>query len=358
MATISKITLSNGGTRYEVRIKQDRKLVNKKRFSTLKAAKAYSLRVEGDKDLLAAMGAGAGTVSFSDLADQYLAQFTGKAHGRTGDVAWWKSQIGNARILSITVQRLNQILDKYEASPVQVFIGKVKGVPQYKAQDRTPTAASVNSKRAAIIAILKHGVSQGLLTDNVANKMRRRSGEVKRQRYLTPDEESRLLAAARQSHWPQMYLLVLAAIDTGARKGELIGLKWADVDLKGRTALLRDTKTGDDRRIPLSLAVVEELLRHRQTTNPYVFPGSIPGKPMDPRKAWERLLVDTGIEGFRFHDLRHSAASFLLSAGHSLDEIGRLLGHKSAQTTIRYAHLLETKGREMVDTHAARRAVN
>jgi integrase len=358
MATISKITLSNGGTRYEVRIKQDRKLVNKKRFSTLKAAKAYSLRVEGDKDLLAAMGAGAGTVSFSDLADQYLAQFTGKAHGRTGDVAWWKSQIGNARILSITVQRLNQILDKYEASPVQVFIGKVKGVPQYKAQDRTPTAASVNSKRAAIIAILKHGVSQGLLTDNVANKMRRRSGEVKRQRYLTPDEESRLLAAARQSHWPQMYLLVLAAIDTGARKGELIGLKWADVDLKGRTALLRDTKTGDDRRIPLSLAVVEEMLRHRQAANPYVFPGSIPGKPMDPRKAWERLLADTGIEGFRFHDLRHSAASFLLSAGHSLDEIGRLLGHKSAQTTIRYAHLLETKGREMVDTHAARRAVN
>jgi len=356
MATISKINLSNGLIRYEVRIKRDRKLINKKRFSTLKAAKAYSLRVEGDQDLLAAMGAGGGAVGFSDLADQYMAQFTGKAHSRPGDVAWWKSQIGNARILSITVQRLSQILDKYESGPVQQFVGMAKGEAQYKALDRTPTAASVNQKRGAVIAVLKHGVSQGLLKDNVANKIRRRSGEVRRQRYLTPDEESRLLDAARQSHWPQMYLLVLAAIDTGARKGELTGLKWEDVDLKGRTALLRDTKTGDDRRIPLSLAVVEELLRHRQATSPYVFPGNIPGKPMDPRKAWERLLVDTGIEGFRFHDLRHSAASFLLSAGHSLDEIGRLLGHKSAQTTIRYAHLLETKGKEMVDGHAARRA--
>lgn len=358
MAYYRKKTLKSGKIHWQAVVKQHGRIIAKKTFPTKTLAKTWATELETNHQRMAAYSAGGGTVTYGDLAREYMDSYEGKAASRIGDVKWSIDQLGdNTRLMEIDVIRLNRVLERFERTPVRIYMGVKDGQRVFKDTDRRPTPRAINSKRSSLVAVLKLGVSKGYITDNPANRVPRRSGEVKRDRYLSPEEERRLLEAARESTWPQMFLLVLMAIDTGARRGELISLQWQNVDLKARSALLVDTKNGTDRRIPLSAVVVEELLKHRQTYNPYVFPSNrLEGRHIDPRKPWENLLRDTGIEGLRFHDLRHSCASFLLSSGHSLDEIGRLLGHKSTQTTLRYAHLLEARGKELVDAHAARRA--
>jgi len=129
------------------------------------------------------------------------------------------------------------------------------------------------------------------------------------------------------------------AITTGARRGELLGLKWTDIDFQRRTATLHKTKNGDKRVLPLPTPAITELMKFRQT-NGLVFPGlRKPHRPFDPHNVFKKALEEAGIHNFRFHDLRHSAASYLVMNGATLYETGEVLGHKSIETTKRYAHL-------------------
>ena len=127
---------------------------------------------------------------------------------------------------------------------------------------------------------------------------------------------------------------------TGCRKGEVLKLRWDDVDLAAREMRLRDSKTGP-RTVQLSPAAAEVLLRApRVAGNPHVVPGMRPGSRMgDLQHPWERIRKRAGLEDLRLHDCRHSFASRALALGESLPTIGRLLGHSHMKTTARYAHL-------------------
>jgi integrase len=356
MASISKLTLPSGTIRYECRIKQSGRVIDKRRFKTRKAAQQYALRIEGDKDMLRALGQGGGNITFTDLAQQYLVQYDGKAHSRRSDVRWWMERLGSTSAMTVDVVRLNRELDGYEARPAPVFIGKKDGVAQFKDGADTPKPASINQKRAAVIAVLRYGMSNGYLTDNAGHKVRRRSGDNKRRRYLTTEEDARLVVAAEQSTWPQMKLFVMFGVDLGARKGEVLGLLWSDIDFNAKQVTFRDTKNGSDRTIVPSAGLLQELMRFRRPDG-FVFPSkSRLDKPFDPRAPWEKLVSAVGLEDFRYHDTRHSAASFLLSEGYALAQIGELLGHKSEATTKRYAHLLPEATAEMTAVADKRRA--
>ena len=121
-----------------------------------------------------------------------------------------------------------------------------------------------------------------------------------------------------------------------------MNLKWGDVDLDRGSIFLQTTKNGERRFIPL-VGTALNLLRSRssnETMDSLVFPAPhSPSKPIDIRSAWETALNKAGISNFRFHDLRHTAASYLAMNQASLLEIGTLLGHKTVQMTKRYAHL-------------------
>lgn len=121
-----------------------------------------------------------------------------------------------------------------------------------------------------------------------------------------------------------------------------MNLRWSDVDLDQGSILLQTTKNGERRFIPL-IGIALDLLCLKyinQSADSLVFPAPHSSfKPIDIRTAWETALRKAGISNFRFHDLRHTAASYLAMNQASLLEIGTLLGHKTVQMTKRYAHL-------------------
>jgi integrase len=129
---------------------------------------------------------------------------------------------------------------------------------------------------------------------------------------------------------------------TGFREQEALGLRWDTVNLERRVAVLPDTKTGKSvRRLGASAVLLLESLP-RVKKSPYVFPGSKTGKPLvEINRVWYAVRHAAGLGDVRLHDLRHSFASAVASAGGSLLMIRNLLGHRDATTTAKYAHLLE-----------------
>lgn len=160
-------------------------------------------------------------------------------------------------------------------------------------------------------------------------------------RFLNELEKNRLLEACKQSNSSSLYPIVVLALSTGMRKGEILTLTWDDIDLDREAILLQTTKNGERRLVPLTGLSLQLIKRVNADRNSFlVFPSpNNPSQPLDIRSAWERALRKADIINFKFHDLRHTAASYLAMNNASLIEIGALLGHKTVQMTKRYAHL-------------------
>jgi len=157
---------------------------------------------------------------------------------------------------------------------------------------------------------------------------------------LSSSERKRLLNACRETSWSKLYLLVLTAITTGARRGELLGLRWNDIDFERQTAYVQTTKNGQPKVLPLTNDVVKELTKFRQQDSPLIFNSEIkPHKAFCFNKQWRKVLEIAEVEDFTFHCLRHTCASYLAQSGASLLEIADVLGHKQISMTKRYAHL-------------------
>lgn len=166
-----------------------------------------------------------------------------------------------------------------------------------------------------------------------------------------PTSKPRHATRTNQASVVALRLLLL----TGCRVGEILSLRWQNVDLERRLLLLPDSKTGA-KSIFLSQPAVDLLRSHpRLAGSDFVFTGDRPGKPIASlRKTWERLCKAAKIEGVRLHDLRHSYASVGAAGGLSLPVIGALLGHSQPSTTARYAHLAASPLHDAADAIGAR----
>ncbi len=125
---------------------------------------------------------------------------------------------------------------------------------------------------------------------------------------------------------------------------EIRQIRWKDVDLKRGTIVLHQTKNRERRSVPLAgkaLQLLKEIQTEANESSPFVFSGQGSGRPVDFRTAWETALRHADIQDFRFHDLRHSAASYLAMNGATLRELADILGHRSLEMVRRYAHLTE-----------------
>lgn len=169
-----------------------------------------------------------------------------------------------------------------------------------------------------------------------------------RQRYLSRIELSRFGVALRDLTSSEKISLsasnaIVLLLLTGARLQEVLKMEWLWIDWEERLVFLPDSKTGQ-KQLFLSQEAIA-VLKNQKTKNPhfddrFVFPGRRPDRPMyDLNKPWKRLMEAAELKDFRRHDLRHTAGSLAARNGASLVEIGRLLGHTQAQTTLRYAHV-------------------
>jgi integrase len=161
-------------------------------------------------------------------------------------------------------------------------------------------------------------------------------------RWLSPEEEDRLLKAAEGYLNGQLVDIIITALHTGMRMGEILALKWKDVDFQNRTITVMQHKTRIPKTIPMSDVLYETLSRRHKTVSisGYVFTtnNQTPiSQPNLQREFW-KTLRKAGITNFRFHDLRHTFATRLVQAGVDIYAVAKLLGHTDIKTTQRYAH--------------------
>ncbi len=213
----------------------------------------------------------------------------------------------------------------------------------------TMAPATVNLHLCLLRAILRQGVRTRRLPASALPEIDSLKTNNKLVRYLTDDEETRLLDALPARLRP----LVLVAIHNGMRKGELLNLRWDDIDFVSGTLTVREAKSGEGRRLPMSatarraLQAVGGLGRQRlgarvvnqNEPSGYVFSAPQGGFLMNLNRDWYSALKKSGLDDFRFHDLRHTFASRLVMAGVDLYRVQTLMGHKTPAMTLRYAHL-------------------
>ncbi len=193
--------------------------------------------------------------------------------------------------------------------------------------------ATINRYLATIRSLLRMARDEWQWIDTFP-KIRLLPGEVERDRWLTREEADRLIRCCA----PHLAALVRFALATGCRAAEITGLEWSRVDLNRQTAWINKTKNGTPRGVPLNLDAIEVLKEQIGKHDRYCF--SFRGQPLRAdvtNSAWHRALRTAGIEDFRFHDLRHTWASWHRQAGTSCDELKDLGGWKSRQMVDRYA---------------------
>lgn len=194
------------------------------------------------------------------------------------------------------------------------------------------------------LAILSHVLEVAIrdwglpLARNVVKLVRRPVIRNERSRRLTGDEEQRLLDGCDAGQIPYFKTLLILAIETGMRRGEILGLRWSDISHNRRVITLAMTKNGSGREVPLSQRAFDALMEWKSRTNvdqSTVFPMTAGAL----EQAWRRLLIRSGIKALRFHDLRHEGVSRLFERGLNMIEVGSISGHKELRMLKRYTHL-------------------
>ena len=320
MATIQKVKRRSDFA-YRVLIRQAGMMTVTKTFNTKRLANKFVSDIEGDRTLLIAHTQSKSKTPLKLVIDEYLKkEFKGsRPNEYKQKLNFWIEAIGNQPIIDITN---TDIIEALGTLP-----GHFKN-------------ATINRYIAAISVVFSYACREYGLQVNPIRKIPSLPENNERTRFLSEAERTRLFSSCRASHWDKLYLIVLLAITTGARKGELIKLRWNDIDFDRRTAYVATTKNGQPKVLPLTDSVIKELQLFNKNDSSLIFASKIKEEVAYCfTKPWKRALEDAEIEDFRFHDLRHSCASYLAQSGASLLEIADVLGHKQISVTKRYAHL-------------------
>lgn len=200
--------------------------------------------------------------------------------------------------------------------------------------------ATVNRLFATLFNMFSMAVDWNLVNSEVLKSMKKVKllpENNKRLRYLSVEESQELINCCSEHLRP----IVITALNTGMRRGEILNLQWSNVDLKHGFILLEDTKNGEPRQIPINTTLREAFLSlPRRIDDSCLFYDSNTGKPFQSvRKSFSTACRRAKLQDFRFHDLRHTFASQLVMAGIDLTTVRELLGHKTLTMTLRYAHL-------------------
>jgi len=238
MAYINK--LSSGNFQVQIRLKGLKPIY--KTFSTKKMATDFARQVEGDSELQRKLGAPVvNTLLFDDAVSMYLAQITLRDQSAPSRIMFWRKRFHDLPV---------SMIDEFMVDDALHELAK------------TCSGSTVNRYKSHLSAIftflIRHPSYKriGWVNPVLAASVSRFKENPSKDRFLSSDEQNALLRASQQSRWSRMYLLLMMALTTGARKGELLGLKWEDIDFKARVASVNQTKTDKPRLLPLTSNMV------------------------------------------------------------------------------------------------------
>lgn len=244
--------------------------------------------------------------------------------------------LGNKKLSGVTREMIGRILSDAERA------GKA--------------AATVNNIRALASAIFSKAVEWSLLAGNPVAGTRMLK-KVSRDRFLQSDEMARFFAALADEPNETIRDYLLMSLLTGARRANVLAMRWVDVNMTDGVWRIPLTKNGDPQNVvlsPESLALLSRRAANRCNQSEFVFPGAgASGHLVEPKKGWLRVLTRAGITDLRIHDLRRTLGSWQAKTGASLPIIGKSLGHKSHQATAIYARLDLDPVRHSVNTATA-----
>jgi integrase len=306
-------------------------------------AKRLKREVDLGRDPLGERVACRESPTVNELCDRYLAEHAARKRGEPEDRRMIeravRPQLGSRKVAEITFTDIDRLHRK---------------LTNTRERKKTGAPYAANRVLALLSKMFNLSIRWGMRSDNPAKGVER-NPEDRRVRYLSGDELRRLMDAltthSSQSAANAVRLLLL----TGARRGEVLSATWDQFDLEAGiwTKPSSHTKQKREHRVPLS-APTRQLLaemrgatgrgaaEQRRDSSPYLFPARLSDGPMvELKSSWAAICRTADLQGLRLHDLRHSFASVLASAGLSLPVIGALLGHTQPGTTARYAHLFD-----------------
>ncbi len=353
MATISLRTAADGTKAYRVEVRLKGYPAQRATFARLTDARRWAQATESAiREGRHFRTTEAKRHTLGDLIDRYVREVC--PHKKDGghqarQLAWWKDQLGAYALADVTPALIAEYRDHRAA----------QATPR---GERTSPATVVRYLAALSHAFTVAVKEWGWLPDNPLRKVTKPREPRGRVRFLDDDERERLLEACKASASPDLHAAVILALSTGARQQEVLGLRWGQIDLARKVATLHETKNGERRILPLAgpaLELLKARAKVRRLDTDLLFPGrkrqadgSI--KPVDLRTPFETALKVAGVEDFHWHDLRHTAASYLAMNGASLAEIAEILGHKTLQMVRRYAHLSDAHVAGVVERMNAR----
>jgi len=285
----------------------------------------------------------------AEMIDRYIKDIVpGKKDIRntTRQLLYWKEQIGVRLLSDVTTSLIVSIRDRLLKDP---YFTTRKVGDAIITTERFRSNATVNRYLDALGACLTTASTQWeWLEINPMKKVQKMTEPQGRVRFLSDDERERLLDACQSSTNSLLFTIVVLALSTGMREGEILKLTWEDIDLVNQRITLHDPKNGERRAVHLANKA-SNLLKELKEKNlrggsNLVFPGThaLNFGPASIRTAWTTALKKATITNFHFHDLRHTTASYLAMNGASLLDIAAILGHKTLAMVKRYSHLSET----------------
>lgn len=343
MATIETRPNPDGKPAYRVKVRLRGHPVQSASFTRLTDARRWAQAVEvAIRDGRYFKSVEAKRHTLADLIDRYIREVVPnrQANGRntTRMLKYWRKELGALTLADVTPALIAEQRSK------------LLGGKTHRGTPRGP--ATVVRYLSALSHVYTVAMKEWQWVDDSPLRRVTKPKEPRgRCRFLSDDERAALLEACRASQSPSLYIAVVLALSTGMRRGEILSLRWPQVDVARGHITLEQTKNGDRRGIPLAGHAQECLVAAsmipRGDTN-LLFPGFNPLNPVDITQPWETAVKKAKLENFRFHDLRHSAASYLAMSGASLVEIAEVLGHRTLSMVRRYSHLTEGHARAVV----------
>jgi integrase len=340
MADFEKRVDSDGKIKWRARVRLKGFETETATFERITDAKEWAKGIEADMKKGRHFGQSK-RHTFDELAKEY------GPHARDPKrLDYWRGAFGSARLADITPDRIAKQRDKLLAEETPRFATPPTGDDEAdaKRQKAKRSGPTVNRYVAALSVCLAHAVKElRWLERNPCELVKKPKENIGRVRFLSDDERNKLLDACRPH--PNLFLAVVLSLTTGARQAEVMSLRWGQIDFMRQIITLHKTKNGERRSLPLvgeAFTLLQERSKVRSLKDDRIFPPSARAKKaeaLDLRAPWESVLKAAGIPDFHWHDLRHTAASYLAMSGISPVEIAKVLGHRTLAMVARYSHL-------------------